>query len=306
MTVASKPPILIEGEEIDTLPTRVLLGWASSIQEAQQLLLGRQPSTQDEDADRVAAAFENARRRVQERSPVTTPAQPLLERPPEIDRKLLEVAARPDVKAGFAGLNWRPELVDLRAVFSFQKAVSAAHVDSRVPKTATTDELFEVCLPTVAPAPPQGALTDQNGRGFTVSAINPNLRHAGSHVAVAMVSPGEGLPAVPMQAITLFVNMGSSFLQVASYKGRCFVRDGYHRSAALLRRGIHAAPCIFIEARNFEELSCPPGSLTFEILYGERPPTIADFWDDAVSTDGLQLAVRKVVRVTVEEFIVPR
>jgi hypothetical protein len=34
-----------------------------------------------------------------------------------------------------------------------------------------------------------------------------------------------------MQATTLLVNFGTSYLQVAHYNGRYFLRDGYHRAA---------------------------------------------------------------------------
>ncbi len=97
-----------------------------------------------------------------------------------------------------------------------------------------------------------------------------------------------------------------SYLQIVQYRGRSFVRDGYHRAAGLLRRGVFVAPCIFINAQSFDQVGTPPGSFTYETLFGDRPPTLSDFWDDKVARSIQQVSVRKVVRVRGEEFVVPR
>src|SRR3954464_13634309 len=99
-----------------------------------------------------------------------------------------------------------------------------------------------------------------------------------------------------MQALSFFVSMGASYLQVIRYDDRCFLRDGYHRSTRLLRHGIHQTPCIFLEQDKFEEFGLPPGSLTHETMYGSRPPSLPDFWDDGVSTGGRQGSDRALVQ----------
>jgi hypothetical protein len=52
--------------------------------------------------------------------------------------------------------------------------------------------------------------------------------------------------------------MGSPYLQVARYKERYFVRDGYHRAAGLLRVGVREVPCILVEASTFEDAQLSP------------------------------------------------
>jgi hypothetical protein len=171
---------------------------------------------------------------------------------------------------------------------------------------ADDESLLELCIPRNQPQPPSGAFTDQDGKGFTVSSFNPNLRIAGGQIGEAQVSQAPGLPPVKMQAISLLVFMGASYLQVVRYKGRSFIRDGYHRAVGLLREGRFEVPCIFIEARTFEEVGAAQGAFSFETLFDSRPPHLMDFWNDRVSRDIHQVAVRKVVRVTGEEFVVPR
>jgi hypothetical protein len=97
-------------------------------------------------------------------------------------------------------------------------------------------------------------------------------------------------------------------MQVAHWSGRTFVRDGNHRAVGLLARGVHVVPAVVIEARSWKELvgSGEPGALPYDVLYGQRPPRLLDFLDESVAADALRPAVRKVVRIRGEEFVVPR
>ncbi|MGO9830701.1 MAG: hypothetical protein ACLPJH_11220 [Myxococcaceae bacterium] len=299
----SLPPLtMVHGEALGHRPIRFLLAWTNEV-EAVQFRLGRQgsaPENQEINDARLKAMAALAQRQPFEaQDPIVSvpEAQPLLD----------AVAARADVKAQFTQFNWHVAMVDLRRVLSFQKLVAVDESEERTAAAAKSmEDLFAVCLPAAQPLPPQGAMGDPDGKGVTVSSLNPNLRYVGSQLHQAMVNQTPTAPPTPMQAITLLITMGASYLQVIRYKGRSFVRDGYHRSTRLLGRGVQIAPCIFIEGRSFEELSAPPGSLSYEVLYGPHPPLLTDFADDTLASDGRQLAVRKVIRVKVEEFLVPR
>ena len=91
---------------------------------------------------------------------------------------------------------------------------------------------------------------------------------------------------------------------VARYRGRHFLIDGYHRAAGLLRAGITTVPCVFIEAQSFEQVVSMPGLFTYETVFADRPPRLVDFWDPEVSDDVVRPAVRKVIRVRGDEFVV--
>jgi hypothetical protein len=106
-----------------------------------------------------------------------------------------------------------------------------------------------------------------------------------------------------MLAVTFLVSMGTSYLQVATYNGRDFLRDGYHRAAALLHAGISKVPCAYIKARDFNEVGANPATmLGYELLFGDRPPLLGDFWDDEVSATIDQPTARKAIRLRAEEF----
>ena len=107
-----------------------------------------------------------------------------------------------------------------------------------------------------------------------------------------------------MQAFTFFVNMGASYIQVVRYQGRSFLRDGYHRAAGLLRAGVTRIPAVVIDAPSFQFVASAPGLFDHEVAFRDHAPKLADFWDESVSADVLQPAVRKVVRLRAEEFVV--
>jgi hypothetical protein len=202
-------------------------------------------------------------------------------------------------------MSWRIEMVDLRHVQGLQKVIKTDGLEARIePLKSGTMSLLDFCLPTTQPEPPHGTFADLDGKGFTISSLNPNLRIAGGDTNRADVATSAGSPTVPMMALTILVFLGTSSLQVASYNNRYFLRDGYHPAAALVQAGIHVVSCLFIEAASFEQVTPGAGFFTYEVSYGDKPPLIPDFWETDVADDVLQPAVRKVVRIRGDEFVV--
>jgi hypothetical protein len=198
-------------------------------------------------------------------------------------------------------------MLNLREVLSFQKSVVEEQAIERANAVATNDlqSLFEFCLPAVSEAVKLPGALDHNQKGVTFTSLNPNLR-VGNHLVLDIDVPaGVGVPGRKEKFLGYSISFGTQFIQVADYNGRCFVRDGYHRTYGLLRRGIDCVPCVFIKARSFEELgAAPTGFFPYETLFGERPPFLTDFLDDAVSISAKQPALRKVVRISAEEFLI--
>jgi hypothetical protein len=98
---------------------------------------------------------------------------------------------------------------------------------------------------------------------------------------------------------------GTGHVHVVEYKGRHFLKDGYHRCYGLLARGITRVPAIYERARSFADVHS--GGTTFvsqEYLLGTHPPMLTDFHCPAVSATVSQQAFRKVVRIRAEEFVV--
>jgi len=298
-TAAEKTPLaLIQGEPIDLRSTRVLLGWLPE-QEAVRHLLGRNPAPPD-DLTAIREQIARARASVQSR-PKAAAGDPVVD---EGDRSLLDqVAARPELRASIPDAPWTIEWVDMTRVMSIQKMITTDGLDLRV--AGVKDDpmaLVELCLPAGQPVAPLGGFMDQDGLGFTTSSLNPNLRLAGSQVSEALVSPSPSVPPQKMQAITFFVSLNTSYVQVARYQGRCFLRDGYHRAVGLLRAGTTRVPAVVIDAPTFQYVVPTPGLFDHEIAFSDHPPMLTDFWDDTVAVQAQQPAVRTVLRIQAQKF----
>lgn len=290
---------VIKGEPLARHAGRALTAWLTE-DEAIVALLGRAPVREDDLPPlrrRAAAAREELAAR-----PPFEPRSPVLEL--EDRSHLDELAARQDLTAAFSALEWRIEMVDLRLVQALQKTIKTERLAERVaPVVADPGLLAEFCLPLERTDAPLGMFSDTDKKGFSISSINPNLRIVGTNVSSAELSTPGG--PVEVQAVTFLVNFGSSFVNVARHRGRYFLRDGYHRCAALLRAGVSRVPCVVYESHEGTDQMVPgPDTFGEEISFSERPPLLTDFFDPTVSDDVAQPALRKVLRIRGEEFFV--
>ena len=286
-------------EELTSAEThRTLTGWLPE-DEGIQLLLGRVPTPAD-DVAAIRRQLSDRRAAVADREPYGA-SDPMVE--PEGRSGLDAVSSRPEVRAAFEGMDWRVTTVNLESVLSVQKAIRVSGLDERMARLRQDGgALLEFCLPSEQPSSPARAFADVDGRGVTMSSPNPNLRLAGMQVVQPPAGPDA--PPVQEQGLMVLVQLKASYLQVARYHGRHFLIDGYHRAAGLLRAGITTVPCVFIEAQSFEQVVSMPGLFTYETVFADRPPRLVDFWDPEVSDDVVRPAVRKVIRVRGDEFVV--
>ncbi|MBS2965826.1 ParB-like nuclease domain-containing protein [Actinocrinis puniceicyclus] len=164
--------------------------------------------------------------------------------------------------------------------------------------------LIEVCLPVGQPTAPFAITTDQDS--ITISSANPNLRVISGQAYPTLAATAPNLPPRQVQAVTFLVTTSTSYVQVAHYQGRYFLRDGNHRAAALLLAGITQVPAIVIEAPTFQYVAPPPlGLFDYQVAFSNRPPLVTDFWDTSVAAGGHHPATYKVVRVSAAQFPVP-
>jgi hypothetical protein len=197
-------------------------------------------------------------------------------------------------------------MADLREVLSFQSLVNLEGLEDRVVSSSNnTEDLLKLCLPVSESLSQLGGIVDPDQKGYTISSLNPNLRIQGSLMHEMDINI-LGLPPMKRKAVSFLMDIPTSYLQVVHYKDRYFIRDGYHRAAGLLKANINIVPCILIEARDGNELGLQQGTFAYEVIYGDRPPKLSDFWDDTVAHDGKQVAKRRVLRIRGEEFFVQR
>lgn len=94
----------------------------------------------------------------------------------------------------------------------------------------------------------------------------------------------EALLELTIPRVSLRPGYASPYLEVALYRGRWFLRDGYHRSYGLLRRGINCVPAVALRARTIEELGAIGHKFFSEdILFSARPPMVSDFGNESLT-----------------------
>jgi hypothetical protein len=215
------------------------------------------------------------------------------------------VRSSPLVAAHMANLKWRPGAVDLRKVGAYQPTINLHGLDERIVGVSDDmDSLLDFAVPTERNLQHLPISGEQRQHPYTVNSANPNLRVVGSVVGPAEVTVVEGVPPINAIAVQYFVAINPSFMQVVHFDGRWFLRDGYHRAAALLRAGISVCPCLIVTAVDLSQLGLPDNHVPYDVLFGPRPPMVTDFWNEAVSAQTTQPVSRKVIRTRADEFAI--
>ncbi|MGB2602089.1 MAG: hypothetical protein WBC78_00750 [Candidatus Sulfotelmatobacter sp.] len=284
---------------------RWLLAWMNEI-EATLALLGRERAPR-EDIAMPRRIWQEAMAALMRRPPYRRSTPVLSKLPGSLKDRAASFQRRPDVIAALHVLDWKLGIVDLRDVLSYQWNVAdlealkgAEAVDPKDP-----DTLFSFCLPEPGNQMNAAARIDPDRMGITLSSRDPNLRIGAPAITDVDLSRAPGGRGKEERFVGFPVHFGSPFIKVAEYNGRWLLCDGYHRSYALLKRSIHKIPCVFIRARNLAETGAErPAFVPREMLYGDRPPFVADFLDDSVTITVNRKANLKLARVIAAEFVV--
>lgn len=205
------------------------------------------------------------------------PLQPV---PAELAHALALRSQRPDLAYEMRGLQWSTSLVDLRALLSFQRRLA---LQFPPPQDDDLQALIDICFP--PPKPVQCDVYVPAAGVYVAESHDPNLQmHTGSDAG----------------GLSLYA--GSPFLEVAEYRGRWFLRDGYHRAYSLLRRHVTQVPAVVVQARTLAELGATkPWFFPEEVLFSDDPPRVTDFLDPACTVGYTRPALLRRLRVTVEE-----
>ena len=252
-------------------PARSLIGWMPADQ-AERVQHGNRQDVPVTEEARVRAAA--ARQAVAARVAGIDQMGSISAAPPELEDHIKSLREHPAVAVYFAE-GWRVSLVDLRRVCAVQPNVFIDHAEERVRDVDPADlrSIAAVSLP--LPGDSQlPAQFDESKNVWLLAAPNPNLRimgHFGGEVQPGVVGFG------------FVVAISPSFLQVVRFQGRLFLRDGYHRAVGFLQRGVPVVPVFTREFGPLESLNLPAGMLPQGAYFGDRPPCLPDYLDDAVS-----------------------
>ncbi len=261
---------------------RSLIGWMPA-EQAERVQHGNRHDVpvSEESASRARGARETVAARV----PGVRQEGVISDAPAELDDHIN--ALRQTAAGAFFAEGWQVAVADLSRVCAVQPNVFIDHAENRVRDVEPLDvrSLAAVSLP--VPTPSQlPAQFDESRNVWLFSAPNPNLRIVGQFGG--QVQPG-------MIGFGFIVAISPSFMQVARFQGRLFLRDGYHRAVGFLQRGISVVPVFTREFGNLESLNLPAGMLPQGAYFGDRPPCLPDYFDDAVSVQVQLPAFQKMV-----------
>jgi hypothetical protein len=203
----------------------------------------------------------------------------------ELQELLSEQGARGDLRAEMAGLDWSVGVVDLRLLLAFQRriVIDADVANSPMPLSDDWVGLMDLSFGGRKPIVCDAV---QNEASLVFRAANSNLhfRFTGD------------------RSHPITIHSGSPFFEVAQYRERWFLRDGYHRAFRCLKAGISHLPAVVVRAQTLAQLGAvQPWFFPEEVLFSSRPPWAIDFLNDALVIDYNRAPLSKMLRITVEE-----
>jgi hypothetical protein len=205
-------------------------------------------------------------------------------------------AQRSDLQREYNGLNWKFGVVDLRSLLAFQRRLvfDPGLEDPIVPDQEDWAGLISLSLGV------------PRSTAHTLSAITGNpdylevsLRSNNPDLALRISTDNEDTHLHPLSLYG-----GSPFLEVAEFRERWFLRDGYHRAYRLLQAGIHRIPAIVIHARTIEEVGATqPWFFDESKLFSPVPPRLIDFLDENLVFYYERPRLKKIIRIRIEESL---
>lgn len=203
----------------------------------------------------------------------------------ELRERFAEQQGRTDLQAEMAGLDWFLGMVDLRLLLAFQRRIilDPDASDAQVPRPDDWVRLLDLCFGKSKPVQCEAVRSD----------ASVMFRSFNSHLHFRFTGDSSN---------PISIHSGSPFFEVAQYRDRWFLRDGYHRAFRCLQAGIVHLPAVIVRARILAELGAErPWFFPEVVLFSTTPPRVVDFLDDALVIEYLRAPLRKTLRITVEE-----
>jgi len=231
----------------------------------------------------------SARQLVTKREPFLQCDSILAKETSELHGSFLPHTQRPDLLAEMSGLDWSIGVVNLRSLLAFQRRLSF-RTDFPLQAVPTAQNWSALVALSFGPAKPPEceSFHDAATNTLVLRSANPNLQ----------------LRFTKDPAVPLSVHTGSPFFEVASFRNRWFLRDGYHRAYTLMRAGVFEIPAVVVYAKTLEELGATQSWFFPEdILFSDNPPYVSDFLDNDLILEYDRPALIKTLRITTEEVL---
>jgi hypothetical protein len=279
---------------LKTRPARALIGWMPK-QEA-QLMLGI-PLNVLTPLPEHARRVRDAHRAVRSRPIGIDQTHVLSDVGQELRDYLAELQEHPSYKPHIAsGCSIR--IANLNEICALQPVVHLDYLDHsdhlrKLTQQAVQEDLLsliKITLP-ISTAVELPVQPDQQRNAWILQLKDPHARIVGHFNTRVEVRPG-----LFGMAYGFCVALPPSFVHVVLYRGRYFLSDGYHRSLALLEKGITHIPVMFQELLESQSLTVE-GRFPDETLLGTHPPLFSDYLRDDVAASVSHLASQKTILI---------
>lgn len=220
----------------------------------------------------------------------------ILDIPNEYHGYLERVIRYPMFQAVLEGLSYSFKLVEIDPILSFQYHV--VHDIGEVASSAyrvesSLERVLEAALPLTPPK--QEVAVTQEFNAVTISAPTLNLRLLGP---VRGEQDGAQLSGFAW-------SFGFPFIIVVRYEGRCYLKNGYHRTVAFRRLGLTHIPCLFLEGFDYSHTGAArPGFFPKQVMLSDSAPTVGHFAEDIAYPVQLR-SLMKVIRISATEMVIP-
>ena len=244
--------------------------------------------------EEFAKRIKRAHDRLAERECHTSCPALLVQESKSINHLLAECRERFDLQAEYDGLDWTLGVVDLLRLLAFQRRLVFNTRRHTVPQQGDWSQLTAFAL-----GSQRGTEHHFVGNRCAKGCLDISLHSNNTDLQLRLsTNAGRG------GDLPFSLYGGSPFFEVAEFRGRWFLRDGYHRAYCLLRAGVHRIPAVVIYARTIVEVGAnEPWFFSEEQLFSDRPPRVVDFLDEALVLRYERIAFRKVIRIRVEESL---
>lgn len=216
----------------------------------------------------------------------------------EIQQLLAFYAQQATLRQEYKELDWELGVIDLCHVLAFQRRLvfDPELQPLRIPEKDEWDALFALSFGSVRDTRCRMMIhrNDESGSEISLQSSNPDLQLR-PHV-----------DADP-HLLPFSLYGGSPFFEVAEFRDRWFLRDGYHRAYRLLQAGVHRVPAVVIGARTIDEVGATqPWFFSEKELFSNRPPLVTDFLNDDLVLRYQRSRLVKTIRIRIEESLEPK
>jgi hypothetical protein len=279
---------------LKTRPARALIGWMP--QQEAQLMLGIPLDVVKPLPEHVRRVRE-AHAAVRSRPTGVGQTQLLSDIGNEWRDHFAELQEHPGYKPYIAS-GYTIRIANLNQICALQPAVHVDYLDHsdqfrKLNQQAVQEDLLSVARVTLPiPAPMELPVqSDKQKNTWLLQFRDPHTQVVGHFNTRVELTPG-----VFGMAYGLCIALPPSFVQVVLYRGRYFLKDGYHRSLALLEKGITHIPVMFQELLDSQSLEVQ-GRFPDETILGPRPPLFSDYLRDDVAALVSHLASQKTIMI---------